>query len=81
MAKKTIAQIALDVIKQSGTSMTPQQVYDKIIADGLYEFGARNPLAVLKNQIGRHTEGNTHAWAANPKYFRKLPDGAFETLE
>lgn len=80
MAKQTIAQVALGVIKQSGTSMTPQQVYDKIVADGLYEFGARNPAAVLKNQIWRHTEGNTHRCAANPKYFQKLPDGSFKSL-
>lgn len=49
----TIKESIIRVLENEQQGMTVEQIYNKIIADGLYSFGAQNPLNVVRVVIER----------------------------
>ena len=57
MNKKSIHQVAADVIAKAGTPLSAQQIYETIIRDGSYEFKAKDPVSILRSQLRKHCVG------------------------
>ena len=73
----TIIDAAIKVLEKEEQGLTLQQIYDRITAENLFEFGAQKPLDVLRNQIKRYCEGKTISYAAEKKLFVSVEkDGA-----
>lgn len=77
--KQAIHQVAAQVLSESKRGMTVDEIYETIIAKGLYEFKAKSPKSVLRSQLRRH------AGATGPQdktgttaTFRIITDGRFE---
>ncbi len=53
----TILEAIKQVLLNHSEGLTSQEVYDEIIARGLYKFGAQQPVAVVNGQIRRRCLG------------------------
>lgn len=51
---RTIFEAIKLVLKNAPKGMTYKQIYQKIVEEGLYEFGAKSPESVVRNEIRRH---------------------------
>lgn len=51
-----IAEAALVILKECDNSMSPKEIYKKIINRRLYEFGAKEPVAVLTNTLRKNSD-------------------------
>lgn len=60
--------------------MTVQEIFAAIVEGGLYEFQAKDPYNIVRNQLKRHCVENTHSCAATAKYFRTVGDGRYALL-
>lgn len=49
--KKTIIETVFDVLRQAGKPMTVSEIYQAIIRDNLYPFGAQNPQSVVYSKV------------------------------
>lgn len=54
--KKSIHQVAADVLRASGRPMTAAEIYEAICKNRLYEFKAKDAASVLRSQLRRHTK-------------------------
>lgn len=62
--RKTIIETVFDVLRQAGKPMTVSEIYQAIIRDDLYPFGAQNPQAVVYSKVSsvcRQTEARIKA--------------------
>lgn len=57
----TIATAALIVLKTEKRMMTPKEIYDKIINRGLYNFGASDPVNVLRTELKRACDNKSYS--------------------
>lgn len=76
--KKTIHQIAADIVKQNGGSMTALQIYQVMSEGGLYEFKAKNPATVVRSQLRRHSKNYDLKNKVGDGIFIMHKDGSFE---
>ena len=53
----TILEAIKQVLSNHNEGITSQEVYDEIIDQGLYNFGAQQPVAVVNSQIRRRCIG------------------------
>src|SRR5262245_38408418 len=60
--------------------MTAREIFDAIVAQGLYPFKAQDPENVVKQQLRRHTKGLEFLSAHRIKYFALTGDGRRYTL-
>lgn len=51
MGEKTIMETVFDVLRQAGKPMTVSEIYQAIIRDNLYPFGAQNPQSVVYSKV------------------------------
>ena len=73
----TITDAVIKVLENEEEGLTLQQIYDKIIENGYYEFGAKKPLDALRIQIMRYCEDKTISLASDKKTFiSEQKDGA-----
>lgn len=49
----TIVEAIKKVLESSSDGMTTQKIYDEIVANGFYTFGAKNPVGVVNSQLRR----------------------------
>jgi len=80
MTKLTIVEAAFEALNLIGDSATVKQTYAKIMERHLYKFGAKDPLAVLRIQMERHSDTSTWGSEAKHKLFSKTEDGKFYPL-
>ena len=45
------------VLKDKGSPMEAKEIYNKIIENNLFQFGAKDPVAVLKQTLRKRSEG------------------------
>ena len=81
MTRKTIASTIAQVLTEADSPLTVQQIYDRIRKGNLYEFRAADPFGVVRNQLYKHTEGNTHTCTTKRKLFRRSSDGRFRLID
>jgi hypothetical protein len=81
MSKPTaIPQAISQVLRAKKGPMSAREVYDAIIAAGLYPFKAQDPLSVVKTQLRRHCKGLDFPSARPIKYFSMTADGKYQLL-
>ena len=78
--KLTIVEAISEVLKETGTSMSPPDIYQAILDRKLYAFKADDPLAVVRGQLRRHCAGLDFPSAEPLKLFRMTDAGRFELL-
>jgi restriction system protein len=75
----TIIEAVLHVMRAAGQPLTPGQVFAAIQDQGLYSFGAKDPLSIVRAQLRRHTMDYHRPTGASTRYFERL-DGDRYTL-
>ena len=80
MAKKTVGSVIAEVLSAADRPMTPQEVYDEIVAKNLYEFNSKSPVGIVRNAMSRHSVQNTHTCASKNKLFSQSSDGRYKNL-
>lgn len=78
MEKRTIAQVAIEVLKEAKQPMTAAEITQVILEKGLYSFKTKDPKAMVRGAIERHCEGTNRKNSVSQKYFTKLPDGKYQ---
>lgn len=76
MEKKTVAQVAVQVLKSAQSPMTAADVTHMIIDQSLYTFNAKNPRQIVRSAIERRCEGGSGK-TVSPTFFKKLEDGRY----
>jgi len=69
-SRLTIRESIIRVLQNERHGMTIEQIYNKIIEDGLYSFGARNPRKVVRVEIDRACVDSNYTIRASKDYFR-----------
>jgi hypothetical protein len=78
MEKRTIAQVAIEVLKEAKQPMTVAEITQAILDKGLYSFNTKDERGMVRRAIERRCEGVTRKDTVSPKWFEKLPDGKFK---
>lgn len=65
----TIAEAIISILKTVGQPLSYQEIYQKIIEQKLYEFGAKNPAQLVNNKIRKHCVDLNFPSASPVKYF------------
>ena len=81
MSEYTIVEAAVVALKKLNKPATLRQIYNVILGDGLYKFGAKEPLTVLRIQIERHSVTSTWAHKSKTFYFTRLENGEYSLLD
>lgn len=66
----TIREAIIRVLENEHTGLTAEQIYNQIIAEGLYSFGAQNPQGVVRVEIDRACINSNYSIRASKDYFR-----------
>lgn len=66
----TIVEAIKTVLYQVPDGLTSKEIYNEIVKQNLYSFGAKNPLSVVNNQIRRRCAGLDFPTAYPLKVFR-----------
>jgi HB1, ASXL, restriction endonuclease HTH domain len=77
MEKRTIAQAAIEVLKEAKQPMTAAEITEVIMKKEMYSFNTKDPKAMVRGAIERRCEGVDRRNSVSQKYFRKLPDGKY----
>jgi hypothetical protein len=68
----TIIAAIKQIMRDKGQPMTVDEVFDVIIAKGLYSFPAKNPRSIVYNEIRQHCVGvNPPSYEGKHKHFEK----------
>jgi hypothetical protein len=73
----TIADAAKTVLQSEGRAMHINEIYDAILKQGLYTFGAKDPKAVLSRTV--RTKSTANAKESKP-LFRQVSEGTYESI-
>jgi restriction system protein len=65
----TIVEAIKEVMKREQKPLTPAQAFEAIVAAGLYNFKAKNPVSIVATQIRRHCKGLDLPKATGTKHF------------
>ncbi len=65
----TIIDAVKKVLENEEEGLSLQQIYDKIVSNGYYEFGAKDPLDAVRIQIMRYCEDKVISYASDNKVF------------
>ncbi|MBN1009092.1 sigma factor-like helix-turn-helix DNA-binding protein [Amphritea pacifica] len=77
----TIANAALEVLKESSKPLSKEEIYAHIVEKGLYRFGAKKPVSVLAIELNRYSLDTDYSNPAPEALFGKAHDGKFYCLE
>lgn len=77
---KTIVDAIRQVLMDRQEAMTATEIYESIVAGGLYQFNADDPAHVVRSQIRRHCKGLDFASASPTRYFVVQADGRYALL-
>lgn len=80
MISRTIAKAAIDALDLLGKAAFITDIYNVIIERNLYNFGARDPKAVLRITLDRHCINKKFNVMHQSRFFKKLADGRYELL-
>src|SRR5262249_37947287 len=68
------------VLRDSGQSLSPKEIFEAISERNLYTFRAQDPLHVVTGQLRRHCRELNFPSAREVKYFSMTVDGRFQLL-
>jgi hypothetical protein len=78
--KKSIHQIAVEILTENKRAMSVDEIYDVMTSKNLYMFKAKNPCGVLRNQMRRHSTGSRNIGSNSKPVFRLTDKGDFELI-
>jgi len=81
MEKRTIAEVAIAVLKGAKQPMTAVEITQVILDQGLYSFNTKDPRAMVRGAVERRCEGLNRKDSITPKYFKKRADGKYGLTE
>ena len=68
----TIIEAIQQVLNDEGKPLTHKQIYSLIVSRKYYEFGAKDPISVVRSKLRKHCEGLNFASASPKKIFSLL---------
>ena len=77
MEKRTIAQAAIEVLKEAKQPMTAAEITQAILDKGLYSFNTKDPRAMVRGAIERRCEGGNSKTTVTPTYFKKQSESKY----
>ena len=80
MAKRTIKDCIIDVLKAAGKPLSSKEVFETITSNGLYQFNTANPSNVVRSQLRRHCN-NLQRKDSTGGCFEVTPDGNFKLAD
>jgi hypothetical protein len=78
--KLTVIQAALTAINAIGKASTADEIFDYIVRNNLYEFNAKDPQAILKSALRRHSAENTNESKKSTLILKKVGGNKFDRL-
>ena len=78
--KKSIHQVAAEIIRKNGCPMSAQEVYEAMVQGNHYEFKAKNPATVVRSQLRRHSKNVVTKNKVGDGVFNLNSDGKFELV-
>jgi hypothetical protein len=78
MEKRTIAQAAIEVLKEAKQPLTAAEITQAILDKGLYTFNTKDPRAMVRGAIERRCEGGNPKTTVAPTYFKKQSEGQYD---
>lgn len=79
--KITIVGAIKKVMREKGSPMTAEEIYNEIISANLYVFHTDSPVHIIRTQIRRHCKGIDFPSASHVKHFQLQGDNKFFYLE
>lgn len=76
----SIKEAAVTVLREAGQPLTVDEIYERIVAKGLFEFRAQQPKSVLQRQLRKHSEGIDMKLSRDEKCFRVVDGKKFASL-
>jgi len=76
----TIIEAAVTALKAANKPLSADEIYVAIIKGNLFQFGAKDPKAILKAQLRKYTVGFAGKSAADKPRLKQLPDKKFQAL-
>jgi hypothetical protein len=76
----TILEAAIKVLKTSNQPMSAEAIYQQICTERLFEFKAKDPIAILKAQLRRNSLGFTGKSANSKPTLKQLADKSYVPL-
>lgn len=77
MENRTIAQAAIEVLKEAKQPMTAAEITQAILDKGLYTFNTKDPKAMVRGAIERRCEGGNPKTTVAPTYFEKQSESKY----
>lgn len=77
MKERTIAEAAIEVLKEAKEPMTATEITQAILEKGLYQFNTKDQVGMVRRAIARRCEGYTRKDSVSPKLFKKAENGEF----
>jgi len=76
----TIIEAAIQVLKKNNRPMSAQAIYDQICKDKLFDFKAKDPVAILKAQLRRNCVGFSGKSASDTPRLKQDSNKLFTTV-
>lgn len=77
----TIVECIKIILEKSNNPLTVSEIYESIAAQNLYSFNAKNPIAIVRQQVRRHCIGLTFPSAMPNKYFKQFENSKYHLLD
>ena len=77
MKQRTIAEAAMEVLKEAKEPMTAQEITQAILDKGLYEFNTKDQVGMVRRAIARRCEGYARKDSMPDKVFEKRPSSKY----
>jgi HB1, ASXL, restriction endonuclease HTH domain len=77
MEKRTIAEAAIEVLKEAKQPLTAAEITQAILDKGLYSFNTKDPRAMVRGAIERRCEGGNPKTTVAPTYFEKQSESKY----
>lgn len=74
-----IYEAVVEVLKQENQALSVKEIYQKIVAAGLFKFSAKDPVAVAAKSIRLRTQGERNS--KSDPLFMKTGDGKYQLLK
>jgi len=78
MEKRTIAEAAIEILKEAKQPLTAAEITQAILDKGLYSFNTKDPKAMVRGAVERRSEGVDRKNSTEVKLFKKLPDNRYQ---
>lgn len=80
MKESTIKKAIVKVLQEK-SPLSLDEIYSRIMALHLYDFGAKEPLSVINIEIKRSSIGTTYSKPCHMKLFRILDNDKVELID